>query len=89
MASSLIQNKSRFVFSHETLWCPLKQFILIINGEDTNAVICCNGKVPFLDCTALHYLCCPIQLESINLFEFYGNYEIANKMRKNKSELLE
>ena len=89
MASFLIRNKSRFVFSHETVWCPLKQFILIINGEDTNAVIHCNGKVPFFDCAALHYLCRPIQLESINVFEFYGNYEIVNKTRKNESELLE
>ena len=89
MASFLIWNKSRFVFSHETVWCPLKQFILIINGEDMNAVIHCNGKVPFFDCAALHYLCHPIQLELINVFEFYGNYEIVNKMRKNESELLE
>ena len=86
MASFLIRNKSRFVFLHETVWCPLKQFISIINGEDTNAVIYCNGKVPFFDCAALHYLC---QLELINVFEFYGNYEIINKMRKNESELLE
>ena len=89
MASFLIRNKSRFVFSHETVWCPLKQFISIINGEDMNAVICCNGKVPFFDCTTLHYLCHPIQLESINVIEFYGNYEIINKTRKNESELLE
>ena len=84
MASFLIQNKSRFVFLHETVWCPLKQFISIINGEDTNAVVHCNGKVPFFYCTALHYLCCPIQLELINVFEFYGNYEIGvvNKTRK-------
>ena len=89
MASFLIWNKSRFVFSHETVWCQLKQFISIINGYDTNAVIRCNGRVPFFDCAALHYLCHPIQLESINVFEFYGNYEIINKTRKNKSELLE
>ena len=62
---------------------------MIINGEDTNAVIHCNGKVPFFICAALHYLCCPIQLELINVFEFNGNYEIVNKMRKNESELLE
>ena len=89
MASFLIWNKSRFVFSHETVWCPLKQFILITDGEDMNAVIHCNGKVPFFDCTTLHYLCCPIQLELINVFEFYGNYEIVNKTRKNEYELLE
>ena len=89
MASFLIWNKSRFVFSHETVWCPLKQFISIINGEDMNAVIQCNGKIPFFDCATLHYLCCPIQFESINVFEFYGNDEIVNKMRKNESELLE
>ena len=89
MASFLIRNKSRFVFSHETVSCPLKQFISIINGDDMNAVICCNGKVPFFECATLHYLCCPIQLESINVFDFYGYYEIINKTRKNKSELLE
>ena len=89
MSSFLIQNKSRFVFSHETVWCPLKQFISIINGEDTNAVIHCNGKVPFFNCTALHYLCHPIQSKLINVFEFYGNYEIVNKTRKNEYELLE
>ena len=89
MASFLIWNKSRFVFLHETVWCPLKQFISIINSEDMNAAIHCNGKVPFFDCATLHYLCHPIQLELINVFEFYGNYEIVNKMRKNESELLE
>ena len=47
MASFLIQNKSRFVFSHETVWCPLKQFISIINGDNTDGVIRCNVKVPF------------------------------------------
>ena len=89
MASFLIRNKSRLVYLHETVWCPLKQFISIINGEDTNAVICCNGKVAFFDCVTLHYLCHPIQLESNNVFEFYGNYEIVNKMRGNESEMLE
>ena len=89
MASFLIQKKSSFVFSHETVWCPLKQFISIINGEDISAVIRHNGKVPFFDCAALHYLCCPIQLELINVFEFYKNYEIVNKTRKTESELLE
>ena len=86
---SLFRTNQGLYFLHETVWCPLKQFISIINGEDTNAVICCNGKVPFFDCAALHYLCHPIQLESINVFEFYGNYEIVNKTRKNESELLE
>ena len=58
-------------------------------GWNSVTVICCNGKVPFFDCAALHYLCRPIQLESINVFEFYGNYQIINKTRKNESELLE
>ena len=54
-----------------------------------NAVIHCYGKVTFFDCATLHYLCCPIQFESIYVFEFYGNYEIINKTRKNESESLE
>ena len=86
---SLFGTNQGFAISHETIWCPLKQSISIINGEDTNAVIHCNGKEPFFDCATLHYLCCPIQLELINVFEFYGNYEIVNKTRKNESELLE
>ena len=52
MASFLIRNKLGFVFLHETVWCLLKQFISIISGEETNVVICCNGKVPFFDCAA-------------------------------------
>ena len=47
-----------------------------------NAVIRCNGKVPFFDWAALHYLCRPIQLESINVFHFYGNYEMLTKQGK-------
>ena len=46
-------------------------------------------KYNFFDCAALHHLCRPIQLELINVFAFYGNYEIVNKTRKNQSELLE
>ena len=87
MASFLIRNKSRLVFLDETVWCPLKQLISIINGKDMNAVIHCNGKVPYFNCTTLHYLYQPIQLQSINVFEFYGNYEIVNKTRKHEYEL--
>ena len=82
MASFLIWNKSRFVFSHETVWCLLKQFISIINGEDTNAVIHCNGKVQFFDCATLHYLCHPIQLESISVFEFMEIMKLLTKQGK-------
>ena len=53
-----------------------------VHCEDMNPVIHCNGKVPYFNCAALHSLCCPIQLELINVFEFYGNYEIVNKTRK-------
>ena len=60
MASFLIRNKSMFVFLHETVWwCPLNQFISIINGEDTNAVIQCNGKYHIS--TMLHYTIYAVQ----------------------------
>ena len=40
--------------------------------------------------TVLHYtIYAVIQLELINVFEFYGNYEIVNKTRKKEYELLE
>ena len=59
MASFLIRNKSRFVFLHETVWCPLKQFISIINGEDTMQYYIVMEKYHIL--TALHYTFYAIQ----------------------------
>ena len=53
------------------------------------AAIKFNGQRPYFDCTALHFLCCPPVLEHLNVFEFYSQYEVINKTRKNEEDLME
>ena len=89
MASFLIQHKSRFIFSHGTVWCPLKQLISFVNRQETTSAIKFNGQRPYFDCTALHFLCCLSVLEHLNVFEFYSQYEVINKTRKNEEDLME
>ena len=54
MALFLIWCKSRFIFSHGTVWRPLKQLISIVNGQEMMAAIKFNGWRLYFDCVALH-----------------------------------
>jgi hypothetical protein len=66
MASYLTRKKSRFLFSHQTVWCPLRDIrALVLKGEQANASILHHGHTPFFQCIALHYLCRPVELESL------------------------
>ena len=89
MASFLIQCESRFIFSHGTVWCPLKQLTSIVNGQEMMAAIKFNEWRPYFDCAALHFLCHLPVLEHLNVFEFYSQYEVINKTRKNEEDLME
>ena len=53
------------------------------------AAIKFNGRRPYFDCAALHFLCHPPVLEHLNVFEFYSQYEVINKTRKNEEDLME
>ena len=53
------------------------------------AAIKFNGRRPYFDCAALHFLCRPPVLEHLNVFEFYSKYEVINKTRKNEEDLVE
>ena len=57
MASYLIQNKERFIFSHKTVWCPLRDLESILNGGTAFTTILHQGTTPFFQTVALHYLC--------------------------------
>ena len=48
-----------------------------------------NGWRLYFNCTALHFLCRPPVLEHLNVFEFYSQYEVINKTRKNEEDLME
>ena len=53
------------------------------------AAIKFNGQRLYFDCTALDFLCHLPVLEHLNVFEFYSQYEVINKIRKNEEDLME
>ena len=89
MASYLTRNKSRFYFSHQFAWCPLRDITNLLNGENVNAAIAINENSAYFRCEALHYLCRPPQLEHISVFQFYSQYEVCKQTAKNKGKLLQ
>ena len=76
MASYLTRNKARFMFSHKTVWCPLKDIESLLEGGEANVYISQNRNIPFFQCAALHYICRPLELEEMSAFEFYSQYEV-------------
>ena len=49
----------------------------------------CYKRRLYFDCAALHFLCCLPVLEHLNVFEFYSQYEVINRTRKNEEDLME
>ena len=89
MASYLTHNKSRFVFSHKTVWCPLRDIKKLLKGKQVNASILHHGNTAFFQCSALHYLCRPLELEAMSVFDFFSQYEVMNRTSTNESQLLQ
>jgi hypothetical protein len=89
MASYLTRNKSRFIFSHKTVWCPLKDMRGLLKGERAAASILHNGHVPFFQCVALDYLCRPLELESYCAFDFFTLFEVVRLTSKTRDGLLQ
>jgi Helitron helicase-like domain at N-terminus/PIF1-like helicase len=77
MASYLTRNKSRFYFSHEMVWCPLRDIENILDGEEVSTELSIVGTDAYFKCEALHYLCRPIELENVSVFNFFYNYIIC------------
>jgi hypothetical protein len=88
MASYLTRHKSRFIMSHEFIWCPYRDIEALLKNEQTSASILYNGDTPFFQCYALHYLCRPLQLESVNAYDFFTQYEVIRSKRDNEDQLL-
>ena len=78
LAAYLTRNKSRFIFSHETIWCPLLDIKALLHGDAAFVSIQhTNNKTPFLQCVALHYLCRPLELEDLTVYDFFSEYEVV------------
>ena len=87
MASYLTRNNSRFIFSHKTVWIPLRDMASILKGDTINSSIKFNYKTPFFECIALDYICRPNSLEKICAFDFFEQYEVVRTTSKNKDDL--
>jgi Helitron helicase-like domain at N-terminus/PIF1-like helicase len=89
MAAYLTRNETRFIFSHSFVWCPLRDIRKLIHGGEIETMISVNNKVTFFQCSALHYLCRPFELNHLSAFEFYTNYEVINATSQNRESLLQ
>ena len=91
MASYLTRNGTRFCFSHEFVWCPLRDLCNIIEHETINFTIESGRKAAYVFCPAFDYICRPACLEHLNVFDFYTWYESRNtkKSKKHSKDALE
>jgi len=88
MASYLTRNKSRFIMSHDSVWCPLRDLQALLTGGSAYTTIAHNGRTPFFQCYALHYLCRPQSLQDLRAYHFYSQYEVVKVNSRNRDELM-
>jgi hypothetical protein len=89
MGSYLTRNKSRFIFSHKTVWCPLRDIKALLKGQEADATISYHCQTPFFQCAALHYLCRPLELEDSSAFDFFSAYEVIRRTSTTEAGLLQ
>ena len=89
MCAFLTRKKKRFIFSHETVWCPLRDLKALLNGRKVNAMLSQNKNSPFYICSAMNYLCRPSELEDFSAYDFYAQYEAKQKNASNDEALYE
>lgn len=79
-AGYLTRMKSRFYFSHEFQWVPLRD---IIKLQDTGTVSGTYqfGKVDYFENQALHYICRPEELEDASVKDFFELYNVVKLTR--------
>ena len=86
MASYLLRNESRFQFSHEFVFCPLKDLVRLHDKSDIsyNMFVDTDG-LKYFENQAIHYLCRPKTLEHVSLKEFVEEYRVTVWSSKNQS----
>ena len=87
LASFLLRNKSRFYFSHEFTYCPLKDVMRLHRQRKVDSIlkVTQDGKT-FFENQALHYLCRPKQTEEESLYSFFEIYKVTWCGKKSKDE---
>ena len=88
MASYLVRNKTRFIFSHNTVWCPMRDLESILTDGEVQATIVYNHETPFFQTSALHYLCRPLELQDVSVHDFYSEFAVVRVTSTNEDTLL-
>jgi hypothetical protein len=83
-ASFLLRNESRFYCSHEFIYCPIKDLIKLVENQEVTAQAAFGCHGPFFENSAIHYLCRPVELESLNVKEFFEQYTVTYKKNGNR-----
>ena len=78
LAAYLVRNKSRFILSHQTRWCPLLDIEKIIMNKPFVRYLIKTRAGTYMTNDAMDYLCRPntIVYESMSAFEFYQSVEV-------------
>ena len=90
LASYILRNNSRFIFSHDAVWCPLRDIKKILFKESIDDSVIVRDNIHsgyyFIN-SAMNYLCRPKELERLSPKKFYENYEVVRK-KANDSDIL-
>ena len=88
-ASYLLRNKSRFHYSHEFKYCPLRDVVRIHNKEDISGMLkyAEEGTEQYFENQALDYLCRHEELEDDSLAVFTNLYCVKNVPTNNKEKI--
>lgn len=86
MAAYLTRNDTRFKFSHQFVWCPIRDLRTLLEGGSIDyQLTVVSGKARY-NCSALNYLCRPVGLEGVKVFSFYSEYETAYRKRDDDND---
>lgn len=87
MASYLTRFESRFVFSHQFVFIPVRDLInLLLRNEIERVYLRSSNGAPYMEVFALHYLCRPRHLRNLSPMRFFEEYEAVRTGTKRRSE---
>jgi hypothetical protein len=88
MASFLLRNESRFFFSHEFIFCPLKDLVNLHEKADVSYnMLVDSDESNFFENQAIHYLCRPSSLENVCAKDFVEEFRVTYWTSKNQSSV--
>jgi PIF1-like helicase/Helitron helicase-like domain at N-terminus len=88
MAAHLTRIGSRFYFSHEFSWCPLRDIKVLLNGGAIHVSLSVGVYSTYFQCQALNYLCRPTELENLSAYEFFAGYDIRTNRTSGSTAFL-